>query len=115
MTTRILQRLALLAIAVGPVGSRPVESPGPAVGTVRGVDGTPIQSARLSVVGSPIESRSDPAGSFSLSLPEGDQVLVVSHAGFAPRTVPVQVGSSMTPLDLVLEPLPHLSESVVVE
>ena len=113
MNFRSLQRLALL-LALGVPGS----SATAAVllsGSVRSPGGAPIPGARVTLVAEALETRTDAVGAWRISAPPGDHVVETSLPGHATLTRRVSAAEDVAGLDFVLEPLPRLSESVVVE
>jgi hypothetical protein len=79
--------------------------------------GEPIANATLSVSGVARSTRTDSRGEFTLSgLPLGEQALLVQAVGFTPvrALVPLTAGPAIE-LDVDLDPLPPVLDSVVTE
>jgi hypothetical protein len=79
--------------------------------------GEPIANATLSVSGVARSTRTDSLGEFTLSgLPLGEQALLVQAVGFTPvrALVPLTAGPAIE-LDVDLDPLPPVLDSVVTE
>ena len=81
-------------------------------GTVSDAEGNPLIGATVLVQGTSTGTVSDIDGAYSISVPEGGEVLVFSYTGYA--TLEVALGSSNV-MDVVLEEsAAQLSEVVVV-
>jgi iron complex outermembrane recepter protein len=113
MSFRSRQRLVLLlAFAV------PGSSATAAVllsGSVRSPGGGPIPGVRVALVAEALETRTDAVGAWRISAPPGDHVVETSLPGHATLTRRVSAAEDVAGLDFILELLPRLSESMVVE
>jgi outer membrane receptor protein involved in Fe transport len=68
------------------------DAAGTVTGTVTGPAGNPVPGAKVSVVGTRIETTTDRLGRFRLAaVPDGEQQLLVQFIGFADKTVDVVV------------------------
>lgn len=81
-------------------------------GTVISADGEPLTGATVLVKGTSTGATTDVNGLFSLTLPPGDQVLLVTYTGFGTREVPVRAGIA-GPIEITLEEGVVLRETVV--
>ncbi len=81
-------------------------------GTVIGPDGEPLVGATVLVRSTGTGATTDNTGAFSLELPPGDQVLIVTYTGFGTREVQVRAGIS-GPIEITLEEGVVLRETVV--
>ena len=80
-------------------------------GTVTGSDGAPLVGATVLVKNTNIGAVADNAGVFTLKLPAGDQMLIVSYTGYGSREV--AVGAGMRDVEITLEEGVTLRETVV--
>ncbi len=80
-------------------------------GTVANSDAEPLIGATVLVKGTARGATTDAKGTFTLDLPPGDQVLLVSYTGFGTREVAVRAG--MRTVEIVLEEGITLRETVV--
>ncbi len=78
---------------------------------VSAADGTPLPGASIQEKGTRNGTVADLNGSFSLSVANGNAVLIVSYTGYLRQEVPVSVGSAMT--IAMEEDLSSLSDVVV--
>ena len=117
MIGRIVRRFALLVSLTGIVSSASAGEPRfPISGSVRSAAaGEPVAGARVVLVGSGIETRTDAGGTYRLSAPPGDAVLEASHPGHASLTRSLRVSEAVAGFDFALTPLYRLSEQVVVQ
>jgi TonB-dependent receptor len=91
------------------------EATGSLAGTVSGPEGGPVPGARLTIVGTRLETATDRLGRYRLArVPAGDQKLAVTFVGFADQTVDVTVeAGASTSLDVTME-LESFTGSVTV-
>jgi hypothetical protein len=97
-------------------GSTAAQAPGSVRGFIRDPSHRALANAEVLLAGVPRSVTTNAAGYFVFdSLPARDYRLTARLPGFAPRRllVGVEVGRP-TELDLVLEPVPHVLDSVVV-
>ncbi|MEM8898446.1 MAG: TonB-dependent receptor [Bacteroidota bacterium] len=84
-------------------------------GTVKSSDGDPLVGATVIISGTSVGALTDGDGAFSISLPDGDQMLNVSYLGFATQSVAVTGGyDASVPLDVSLSPDKLSLDAVVV-
>jgi iron complex outermembrane receptor protein len=115
MTNGIVQRLALLLIFLltpsPPAGAAELQL----AGTVRSASGDgPLAGTRVRLQGSPLETRTGPAGGWRLAVPPGNYVLEVTHHGYLTVTRGLSLSGNVT-VDIELAPLYRVPEEVVVE
>ncbi len=79
-------------------------------GTVTDPMGSALIGASIVVKGTPIGTVTDVEGSFSLQVPLGNNMLLVSYTGYVPKEVALD---SLHPLQVVLEPGIDLYEIVI--
>jgi len=80
-------------------------------GKIIGSDGTPLVGATVQVKGTGTGAVADANGVFNLELPPGDQLLLVSYAGYGSREVRITAG--MRSVEITLEEGVTLRETVV--
>ncbi|MBK9337456.1 MAG: TonB-dependent receptor plug domain-containing protein [Lewinellaceae bacterium] len=80
-------------------------------GTVVNSDAEPLIGATVLVKGATRGATTDANGAFTLDLPPGDQVLLVSYTGYGSREVSVRTG--MRAVEIILEEGVTLRETVV--
>lgn len=84
----------------------------PVTGTVRDEKGSPLVGATITVKNSTISTATDAEGKFSLPVPAGKKILVISHVGMQSEDVPVKGPTTGV---IVLRPsAANLGEVVVV-
>ncbi len=83
----------------------------PVQGTIKDEDGQPLIGATVLIKGTATGTTSDMEGRFSLDLPEGNEVLVISYTGYVTQEVPVE-GRSM--LEVTMAALVSELDEVVV-
>lgn len=71
-------------------------------GSVRDASGQPLPGASVTVQGSAGGTLADAAGNYSLSLPPGRYVLVVSYVGYAQQNIEVTAGQNGAVQDVIL-------------
>src|SRR5262249_32432999 len=80
-------------------------------GTIKDEKGEPLPGANVLVKGTTVGTTTDAAGSYSLSIPDGNVTLVFSFIGYTSKEVPVNAQSR---IDVTLDPdIISLSEVVV--
>jgi hypothetical protein len=88
-------------------------------GTITDISRAPIPGVEVgAVVGIALVKQTLTAenGSFNLgSLPSGPVSLRIRRIGFEPRTLDLQLGEALAPLDIVLKPRPTDLEDVLIE
>ncbi|WP_426492685.1 SusC/RagA family TonB-linked outer membrane protein [Hymenobacter sp. 102] len=105
---------ALAVAAPGSAAALPTREPAPEVtvtGTVTDNNGQPLPGATVVVKGTATGASTDADGKFSLRLPDGNAVLLVSSIGFAAQEIPVNGRSS---LSIRLQPDAKALDEVVV-
>ena len=81
-------------------------------GTIRDAGGKPLAGATISVKGGTQTSVTDERGTFSISVPDNNAVLVISYVGFATQELSVGTGNNF---DVSLQPsIAELNQVVVV-
>ncbi|HJT75524.1 MAG TPA: TonB-dependent receptor [Chitinophaga sp.] len=98
------------ATSAGPETSNMPEQTGPVKGTVKDNKGTPLIGVTIRVKGTSAGTTTGPDGSFTLSLPEGKDSLVISYLGYV--TQEIKAGAS--PINVVLLSAESQLEQVVV-
>lgn len=83
-------------------------------GTVKSQSGEGIAFASISVLNTSVGTVSDKNGDFSLNLANGNYQIAVSAVGFASKMQPIEVGSGLVRLDLLLENSTETLGEVVV-
>lgn len=63
-------------------------------GTVSTSTGAPLEGASITIKGTSQSARTDEKGSFSITVPSGDAILVVSYVGYITREIPAELNSS---------------------
>ncbi|MEM7509895.1 MAG: carboxypeptidase-like regulatory domain-containing protein, partial [Bacteroidota bacterium] len=102
---KCLSAFAMMLLFVGSVMAQSTVS-----GTVTGEDGSPVGGATVLVKGTSAGAYTDQEGKFSVSVPDGATMLVVSFYGFetaeveigGQSNIDVQLSSSITTLDEVV-------------
>lgn len=115
MSHRSRITVSLFLVLVAPAGVV-AQSTGTLRGTVRDEARRPLANAEILLMGVPRTASTNANGSFVFdSLPGREYRLTVRLPGFAPlrSVVPVTRGQ-VTEVDLVMEPMPHVLDSVVV-
>lgn len=77
-------------------------------------DSTSLEGALLHVVGTNVSTGTDERGYFSLHLAAGKYELEVSYIGFEKRTIPITIPHIGTKLEISLEPILEVMETVEV-
>ncbi|MEL6194562.1 MAG: TonB-dependent receptor [Bacteroidota bacterium] len=84
-------------------------------GTVKSSDGDALVGATVIISGTSVGALTDGDGAFSITLPDGDQMLNVSYLGFATQSVAVSSGyDPSVALDVSLSPDKLSLDAVVV-
>lgn len=83
-------------------------------GVVLSVWGEPVAGARVSAGTAGPEAVTDGLGRYTLRLPAGEHVLLVTHPSFEPVTRTVRVVPALGPIEIRLEPRPYRFEENVV-
>jgi len=115
---RVLTFLACVVAAglLAPAGEAAESAPGEGVVTVSGVvhdvDGQPLGGATVVLGG--LETRTDGAGRWSVTLPPGAHALELSLDGFVTVRREVRVTAGLGPIDVTLTRPLRLAEDVVV-
>ncbi|MDW3646798.1 MAG: SusC/RagA family TonB-linked outer membrane protein [Bacteroidia bacterium] len=100
-----MKKLFLL-LAVGLMSLSMVMAQQTVRGTVTGPEGEPLEGASVLVKGTTTGMFTNSEGAFSLSVPEGGSVLVITYVGFRKQEVPISGGSMSITLaksDLTLD------------
>ena len=82
-------------------------------GNVRTAAGDPVAAAVVSAAKG-VETTTDKAGAFALTLPRGTHEVRVAHPSYATTSRTIRIEGPIDNLDFVLEPLARFAESVVV-
>jgi TonB-dependent receptor len=96
MSQHILRAAIVAAVVVISlaISAPAAEATGTIVGTVVGPEGNPVPGARVSVVGTRIDTTTDRLGRYRLAaVPAGDQQLLVTFIGLADQILAVEVAS----------------------
>ncbi|WP_116127420.1 SusC/RagA family TonB-linked outer membrane protein [Lewinella sp. IMCC34183] len=100
--------LTVLALVFGTLGSLLAQQS--ISGTITDATGEPLIGASILVAGTTTGTVTDFDGTFSLSVPEGGEELIVSYTGFATQRVPLTAASTY---DVVLAEGVQLNDVVV--